>query len=161
MTKIFGWEQASAVTQLHAYDGHDVLPVCGLEAARRYFDDKVPRTLYIGPMPPPPERICEKCRTWERDHDPMFLAGCEYARKKALEECLVEVVKVWTGTSSVEIRNAVNVVEWWLHEQLDTPAWRLHVQQLAVEKARRGIPGCVHCGGRGGCSHCDTASKAQ
>ena len=24
-----------------------------------------------------------------------------------------------------------------------------------------GIPGCVHCGGKGGCSHCDTASRAQ
>lgn len=23
-----------------------------------------------------------------------------------------------------------------------------------------GIPGCAHCGGKGGCSHCDTASKA-
>jgi hypothetical protein len=56
-------------------------------------------------------------------------------RKKALEECLAEVVKAWTGTSSVEIRTALSPIEWWLHEQLDTPAWRLHVQQLAKEKA--------------------------
>ncbi len=52
-------------------------------------------------------------------------------RKKALQECLDEVVKAWTGTSSVEVRTALSPIEWWLHEQLDTPAWRLHVQQLA------------------------------
>ena len=68
---MLGWEQAAASTQLHAYDGHDALPACGLEAAKRSVNDQVPRTTYVGPMPPPPERICETCRTWERDHDPL------------------------------------------------------------------------------------------
>ena len=49
------------------------------------------------------------------------------ARTQALKECLAKVVEVWTGTSSVEKREAVNIIEWWCHEQLDTPTWRLHV----------------------------------
>jgi hypothetical protein len=78
---MLGWEQVSAGTQLHAYDGHDPLPVCKLEAARRSYDDKQPRTLYRGEMPPRADMICKTCQTWERDHDPMFVAGREHERK--------------------------------------------------------------------------------
>jgi uncharacterized Zn finger protein (UPF0148 family) len=78
--KMLGWEQLYAGKQLHAYDGHNFLPVCGDKEAKRSSDDKLPRTTYVGPMPPPEDMICPVCKTWERDHDPMFIAGREYER---------------------------------------------------------------------------------
>jgi len=60
---------------LHAYDGHTPKPVCGAEGIARSAADKFPRTTYVGPMPPPQELICKICQTWERDHDPAFIAG--------------------------------------------------------------------------------------
>jgi hypothetical protein len=79
---MFGWEQPYAGKLLHAYDGHADLPLCGDAKAMRSVCDPVPRTTYCGPMPPPPEMICDTCKTWERDHDPMFIAGREYERLK-------------------------------------------------------------------------------
>ena len=79
---MLGWEQKYAGQKLHAYEGHALFPVCGDEGARRFPDDKFPRTTYSGPMPPPPELICETCRTWERDRDPMFIEGRRFERAR-------------------------------------------------------------------------------
>lgn len=75
------WEQISVGMQLHGYKDHGQLPVCGLEAARRRATDPFPRTTYHGPMPPPDDLICQTCKTYERDTDPMFIAGREYERQ--------------------------------------------------------------------------------
>lgn len=79
---MLGWEQLGQGEKLHAYQGHSALPVCGAAVPPRRADDKFPRTTYHGPMPPPPELICEICRTWERDHDPMFIAGRAHERRE-------------------------------------------------------------------------------
>ena len=107
---MLGWEQVGAVTQLHAYDGHAMLPVCGLEPARRYFDEKVPRTTYCGPMPPPPERICETCRTWERDHDPMFIAGRAHERHEVARALGKEANRIYNKQEKDFPGNTLDIV---------------------------------------------------
>jgi hypothetical protein len=76
---MISWEQIVGSGQLHAYEDHTILPVCRTGPPRQ-FDDRFPRTIYVGPVPAPPETICQKCKTFERDHDPMFQAGREYER---------------------------------------------------------------------------------
>ena len=107
---MLGWEQAAASTQLHAYDGHDALPACGLEAAKRSVNDQVPRTTYVGPMPPPPERICETCRTWERDHDPMFLAGRRHERRELARALGAEANRIYNKQEPDYPSNTLDIV---------------------------------------------------
>jgi len=64
---MLGWEQVHAGKPLHAYEGHNLLPVCGDKESKRSANDAFPRTTYVGPMPPPPELICPTCQTWERE----------------------------------------------------------------------------------------------
>ena len=90
---ILGWEQVW--TMLHAYEGHERLPVCGDKDASRSANDKVPRTMYVGPMPPPEELICQTCKTWERDHHPMFLAGREYEQRLIREALSREANRIF------------------------------------------------------------------
>lgn len=92
---MLGWEQIHAGKLLHAYDGHAYLPVCGDKDSRRAADDPRPRTTYVGPMPPPPELICPTCQTWERDHDPMFIAGREYERREIVRHLGREANRIY------------------------------------------------------------------
>lgn len=110
MTSMLGWEQVGAVTQLHAYDGHAALPVCGMPEAKRFFDDKMMRTTYVGPMPPPPEKICETCRTWERDHDPMFIAGRAHERHALARVLGAEANRIYNKQGQDYPSNVLDIV---------------------------------------------------
>jgi hypothetical protein len=82
---MLGWEQIGAGQKLHAFQGHDMFPVCGNKDLKRSVDDVFPRTTYRGPMPPLPEMICETCRMYERDNDPMFKLGRAMERGKIVQ----------------------------------------------------------------------------
>jgi uncharacterized Zn finger protein (UPF0148 family) len=110
VTTMLGWEQIYAGKLLHAYDGHAVFPVCGDRESKRSADDKFPRTTYVGPMPPPTELICPTCQTWERDHDPVFLAGREYERKLIREALSKEANRIFNKQEKDYPSNVLDAV---------------------------------------------------
>jgi hypothetical protein len=107
---MLGWEQLYAGKPLHAYDGHSFLPVCGDMDAKRSVDDPMPRTTYCGPMPPPPEMICDACKTWERDHDPMFIAGREYECRRIRQLLSREANRIFKTQEKDYPSNVLDVV---------------------------------------------------
>lgn len=79
------WEQSGTGTLLHAYDGHERDPVCGLEEVRRFVTDAYPRTTYTGSFPVPSELICQTCKAWELAHDLMYQQGRSDERRAIVE----------------------------------------------------------------------------
>ena len=122
---MLGWEQVTVGTQLHAYDGHAPLPVCGLEAARRSYTDKMHRTIYAGPTPPPPGMVCQSCKTYEREHDPMYQEGLKCGREEAARVC--------DALASIEARNPT--------DSFDTG--RLEGYERAAARIRSGTTGTM------------------
>ena len=109
---MLGWEQIHAGELLHGYEGHAALPACGNEKARRHADDRFPRTTYVGPMPPPPDAICQTCKTYERDHDPMFQAGREHERKIIREALSREANRIFGQQAKDYPSNVLDTVAW-------------------------------------------------
>jgi hypothetical protein len=97
---MLGWEQNGADQKLHAFQGHDMLPVCGNKDLKRSVDDVFPRTTYRGPMPPPPEMVCETCQMYERDNDPMFKLGRAMERGKIVQLLRREANRIFGSQES-------------------------------------------------------------
>jgi len=98
------WEQMGEGQKLHAYDGHDPLPVCGLESVRRSAYDKFPRTTYVGPMPAPEELVCQQCKMYEREHDPMYREGWNAALALAEHILREKLPGHWTSIEALRER---------------------------------------------------------
>jgi hypothetical protein len=103
------WEQLWEGQKLHAYDGHGASPVCGAEVSRR-ADDAFPRTTYHGPMPPPPELICDSCKTYEREHDPMYLEGIRFERARIVAALRHEANRIYRQQEKDYPSNVLDVV---------------------------------------------------